>query len=596
MNTKELRQKYLEFFESKGHKIIPSASLIPENDPTVLFTTAGMHPLVPYLMGEKHPEGVRLTDVQKCIRTGDIDDVGDQWHLTFFEMLGNWSLNDYWKEEALTWSFEFLTKELNIPIEKLAVTVFEGDDDAPFDEESFNIWKNLGIPQTRIYKYNKKENWWGPAGVTGPCGPDSEMFYITDKEACGSDCQPSCSCGKYVEIWNDVFMEYHKDKNGNFNKAENRNVDTGMGVERVTAILNNFDDNYHGDSMWPIVEKIEELSGKKYTFNKGNLGFEEEPECWKGDKKAIRIISDHIRAAVMIMGDSRGVAPSNVDQGYVVRKLVRRAVRYGRQIGIKNNFCNSIAEEVINIFTDVYPEIKKNEKFVLGEMEKEEGKFRQTLEQGIKEFEKGIDPFVLFTTYGFPIEITEELAEEEGLKIDRADFDKKMKKHQDLSRAGAEQKFKGGLADAGVETTRLHTATHLLHMALRKVLGEHVEQKGSNITAERLRFDFSHGEKMTDEQKQEVEKIINDAIEADYPVTVEEMTVEQAKELGAIGLFGDKYEARVKVYTVGDPESPFSREICGGPHVEHTSELGSFKIKKEEASSAGIRRIKAILI
>ncbi len=603
MTTQELRQKYLDFFQSRNHAVISSASLIPENDPTVLFTTAGMHPLVPYLMGEKHPEGNRLTDFQKCVRTGDIDEVGDQWHLTFFEMLGNWSLNDYWKKEAIEWSFEFLTSVLNIPVERLAVSVFEGDDDAPFDEESYNIWKDLGLPEERIYKYNKKENWWGPAGSTGPCGPDTEMFFITDKEACGEDCQPSCSCGKYVEIWNDVFMEYHKDESGKYNKSDRRNVDTGMGLERVVAVLENFSDAYQVDTMQPIIKKIEELSGKSYFV-------QEEVTA------SMRVIADHLRAATMIIGDVRGVAPSNVDQGYVVRKLIRRAIRHGKKLGIENDFCADVSEVVISIFGNIYLEMEKNRDFVLGEMEKEEEQFGKTLEQGMKKFEQLVsgdeqrstidkqEAFDLYQTYGFPLEMTLELAQEKGLTVDEDGFEEEFKKHQDLSRQGAQEKFAGGLADHSEMSVKYHTATHLLHIALKTVLGDHVEQKGSNITPKRLRFDFSHPEKMTDEQKKETEDLINAAIASDYPVSFSEMTVEEARERGAIGLFGDKYDAKIKVYTIGDPDGrakaeagadTFSMEICGGPHVEHTGTLGKFRIKKEESSSAGIRRIKAVL-
>lgn len=598
MLTQDLRNLFTNYFKKERHSIISSASLIPENDPTVLFTTAGMHPLVPYLLGESHPAGVRLTDVQKCIRTGDIDEVGDKWHLTFFEMLGNWSLGDYWKEEAIKWSFQFLTKELNIPIDKLAVTVFEGDSDAPFDQEAYNIWKSVGMSDDKIYKYPKSENWWGPAGLTGPCGPDTEMFYIVDAPACSDKCQPSCSCGKYVEIWNDVFMEYNKDENGKYNKADRRNVDTGMGLERTVAVLEGMEDIYQVDTMWPIIEKVEEISGKKYLENEEIT-------------KSMRVVADHLRASVMIMGDNRGIAPSNMDQGYVVRKLIRRAIRHGRKLGIENNFCHEISEVVIEIFKDVYPEIRENSEFVLNEIKKEEDKFNKALEDGIKLFNKlegpkinGNDAFILFSTYGFPLEMTQELAEEKGFTIDVVGYNEEFKKHQDLSRAGAEQKFKGGLADSSEQTKKLHTATHLLQAALRKVLGNHVEQKGSNITAERLRFDFSHPEKMTDEQKHQVEDLVNSAIKNAYPVTFVEMTVEDAKKQGAIGLFEDKYAEKVKVYTVGDvsqipnaaPESPtFSKEICGGPHVDNTSELGSFKIKKEEASSAGVRRIKAFL-
>lgn len=597
MNTNELRQKYLNFFKKNGHSVIPSASLIPENDPTVLFTTAGMHPLVPYLMGEKHAAGSRLVDVQKCIRTGDIDEVGDRWHLIFFEMLGNWSLGDYWKAEAITWSFEFLTKELNLPIEKLAVTVFAGDIDAPKDSESAQMWLKLGIKKERIAYLGKADNWWGPAGITGPCGPDTEIFYWTGNENAPKVYNPSDK--RWVEIWNDVFMEYYKNDKGKYEKAKQKNVDTGMGLERTVAVLNNFDDVYQVDTMAPIIKKIEELSGKKYLESEETA-------------KSMRIIADHLRAATMIIGDERGVSPSNVDQGYVARRLIRRAVRKGMQFGIKNNFCTEVAQIVIDIFKNVYPEIENNKGFILREMKSEEEKFEKTLEQGLKEFNKagtdknisGKEVFNLFSTYGFPLEMTQELATENGFSINAQEFEEEFKKHQDLSRAGAEQKFKGGLADTSEETTKLHTATHLLHAALRKVLGSHVEQKGSNITAERLRFDFSHPDKMTENQKKQVEDMVNAAIAKDYQVSFEELTVAEAKAKGAIGLFEDKYGAKVKVYTVGDPKqkptadpnsATFSMEICGGPHVEHTGQIGKFKIKKEEASSAGVRRIKAVV-
>lgn len=569
--------------------MIPSASLVPENDPSVLFTTAGMHPLVPFLMGEKHPAGSRLVNYQKCVRTGDIDEVGNQWHLTFFEMLGNWSLGDYWKQEAISWSYEFLTstKWLGIAKDKLAVTVFAGDSDAPFDEEAYNIWKSLGIPEERIYKYNKKENWWGPAGKIGPCGPDTEMFYITDKEPCGPNCQPSCSCGKYVEVWNDVFMQYNKTAEGKFEPLAQKNVDTGMGLERVVAVLNGYQDNYQ-ELMKPLVKKIEELSGQKYA----------------DEKLSMRVIADHIRAATFIMGDDLGIAPSNVDQGYVVRKLIRRAIRHGRMIGIKNNFTDKIGEVVIKTMGDVYPELEKNRRFVLDNFKTEEDKFSKTLQQGLAAYAKaaagkkeisGKAAFDLFQTYGFPLELSKELAAEEGLTVDEKEFGQEFKKHQQLSRTAAAGKFKGGLGEQSEQAIKYHTATHLLQAALRQVLGDHVKQKGSNITEKRLRFDFSHAEKMTDEQKAEVEKIVNEAIEKNLPVSFEESTVAKAKEKGAIGLFGDKYGDKVKVYTIGDPQKPFSREICGGPHVANSGVLGHFKIKKEESSSAGVRRIKAIL-
>jgi len=614
LNAQELRKKYLEFFESKGHAVISSASLIPENDPTVLFTTAGMHPLVPYLLGAKHPSGTKLTDVQKCVRTGDIDEVGDRSHLTFFEMLGNWSLGDYFKMEAIDWSFEFLTSKdyLGIDINKLAVSVFAGDDDAPFDSESFEKWNSLGIPEERIAKLPKKNNWWGPAGVTGPCGPDTEMFFWVGKEELpGAGSNPGNDDDNWLEIWNDVFMQYFKQEDRTFKPLEQQNVDTGMGLERTTAVLNKFSDAFEVDTLKPIINKIEELSGKKYKESEDVT-------------KSMRVVADHVRTSTMIMTDDRGVAPSNVDQGYIVRRLIRRAVRHGRNLGLENNFCVELSKVVISIFSDVYPEVNRNAEFALHEMEKEESKFRVTLEQGIKEFEKltkgfqmalektgraiteisGKQAFKLYDTFGFPIEMTEELAQENNLTIDKAGFDEAYVAHQELSRQGAEQKFKGGLADHGEMSVKYHTATHLLHAALRKVLGEHVEQKGSNITAERMRFDFSHPDKITPEQIKEVEDLVNAAITKDYQVSFAEMTVDEARAKGAIGLFGDKYGEMVKVYTVGDPnemanakqDSPtFSREICGGPHVEHTGVMGHFKIVKEESSSAGIRRIKAIL-
>ena len=614
LNAQELRKKYLEFFASKGHAVISSASLIPENDPTVLFTTAGMHPLVPYLLGAKHPSGTKLTDVQKCVRTGDIDEVGDRSHLTFFEMLGNWSLGDYFKMEAIDWSFEFLTSKdyLGIDINKLAVSVFAGDDDAPFDSESFEKWNSLGIPEERIAKLPKKNNWWGPAGVTGPCGPDTEMFFWVGKEELpGAGSNPGNDDDNWLEIWNDVFMQYFKQEDRTFKPLEQQNVDTGMGLERTTAVLNKFSDAFEVDTLKPIINKIEELSGKKYKESESIT-------------KSMRVVADHIRTSTMIMTDDRGVAPSNVDQGYIVRRLIRRAVRHGRNLGLENNFCVELSKVVIDIFKDVYKEVNRNAEFALSEMEKEETKFRVTLEQGIKEFEKllkgfqmalektgraiteisGKQAFKLYDTFGFPIEMTEELASENNLTIDKAGFDEAYIAHQELSRQGAEQKFKGGLADHGEMSVKYHTATHLLHAVLKKVLGEHVEQKGSNITAERMRFDFSHPDKMTPEQIKEAEDLVNSAIQADYPVSFSEMTVEEARAKNAIGLFGDKYGEMVKVYTVGDPnemanakqDSPtFSREICGGPHVEHTGVMGHFKIVKEESSSAGIRRIKAIL-
>ncbi len=600
MTSKELREKYIEFFKSKGHRVIPSASLIPENDPSVLFTTAGMHPLVPFLAGEKHPAGKRLVDYQKCIRTGDIDAVGDQWHLTFFEMLGNWSLGDYFKREALEWSWEFLTasKWLAIPKERLAVTVFGGDKDAPFDEEAYEIWKKLGLPENKIYKYGKKENWWGPAGETGPCGPDSEMFYITDKEPCGANCQPSCSCGRYVEIWNDVFMQYNKIAEGKYEPLKQKNIDTGMGVERVVAVLNGYQDNYQ-ELLKPLVNKVEELSGKRYAVDQEIT-------------KSMRIIVDHLRAATFIMGDDLGIAPSNLGQGYVVRKLIRRAIRHGRMIGIQQNFTQQIALAVIKTMSDVYPELERNKKFVLDGLNSEEEKFMLTLQKGLKIFKENIKKlaaaknknkkningdlsFNLYQTYGFPLELIKELAHEQGFEVDEDAFKQKFKQHQQLSRAASAGKFKGGLGSHSEMAIKYHTATHLLHAALRQVLGPHVAQKGSNITDERLRFDFSHNEKLTTEEKKKVEEIVNEQIAKDLPVRWQEMTLKEAQAKGAIGLFAHKYGERVKVYTIGNEKYPFSREICGGPHVKSTGTLGHFRIKKEESNSAGVRRIKAVL-
>ncbi|NLB90762.1 MAG: alanine--tRNA ligase [Clostridiales bacterium] len=591
MTANTLREMYLSFFEGKGHRIIHSASVIPENDPTVLFTTAGMHPLVPYLMGQPHPAGKRLTNVQKCIRTADIDEVGDDSHLTFFEMLGNWSLGDYFKKEAIAWSWEFLTSSayLSLSKERLAFSVFEGDENAPRDEESYDFWLENGAIKENIFFLPKENNWWGPAGVTGPCGPDTEMFVITDKAPCGENCTPACDCGRYLEIWNDVFMQYNKLADGSYVPMEHKNVDTGMGLERTLCVLTGAQSVYETELFSHIIEKIGELSGKAYEESKET-------------KKAFRIIADHIRTATFIMGDPRGVSPSNVDQGYVLRRLIRRAVRYGIQMDMPEGFTSEISKVIIHQYQGPYPELKENEAFVLEQFKLEEIRFARTLKQGNKEFEKvakraqgktidGKAAFRLYDTYGFPIEMTVELAKEQGLTVDEEGFAQAFKQHQALSQAGAEQRFKGGLADNSEETTKLHTATHLLHAALRKVLGEEVHQRGSNITAERLRFDFSFGRKMTKEEVQQVETLVNEAIQADYPITIEEMDVEEAKQQGAIGLFESKYGEKVNVYTMGT----FSKEICGGPHVEHTGMLESFTIKKEESSSAGVRRIKAVV-
>ena len=591
LTSTELRQLYLDFFKSKGHAVIPSASLIPENDPTVLFTTAGMHPLVPYLMGQKHPAGTRLTDVQKCVRTGDIDEVGDTSHCTFFEMLGNWSLGDYFKKESIAYSWEFLTDEkwLGIPKEKLFFTCFEGDADCPRDTVSHDRWVEMGADPSHIVYLPKKHNWWGPAGLTGPCGPDTEIFFDTGKPKCCPECNPSCDCGKYLEIWNNVFMQYYKDAEGNVTPLAKRNVDTGMGLDRTIATLQGAESVYDTDGFAPIIARIAELSGKNYNDDEAT-------------KKAFRIIADHIRSATFILGDPRGVTPSNVDQGYILRRLIRRAIRFAMQIGIPENSLSKVAGAVIERYCHVYPELKENQEKITTELAKEEARFQHTLKKGMKEFERmkgsfadgkidGVTAFHLYDTFGFPIEFTEEMARENGLTVDRAGFEAAFSEHQNKSKQGAEQRFKGGLAEANEVTARLHTATHLLQAALRKVLGDGVAQKGSNITTERLRFDFSFERKMTPEEVKEVEKLVNEAIQADVPITCEEMTVDEARAQGAIGLFGDKYGEKVKVYTMGK----YSKEICGGPHASHTGELGTFKIKKEEASSAGVRRIKAVL-
>jgi len=560
MTTRELKEKYLKFFEEKGHKIISGASLIPENDPTALFISAGMHPLVPYLLGEKHPAGKRLVDVQKSIRTSDIDEVGDDVHLTFFEMLGNWSLGDYWKKEAIKMSWEFLTEKkwLGLDKDKISVTVFAGDADAPFDEESYNLWLKRGIPKERIAKLLKKDNFWGPAGKTGPCGPCTEMFY------------------QGIEIWNDVFMEFNKTTDGKYEPLKQKNVDTGMGVERTVAVLSGKKSVFDVEPIKSIVEKVRKLAKSK-------------------DEKSERIIADHLRAVTFILGDENGIIPSNVEQGYVLRRLIRRAIRYGKKLGIKKSFTHEISKLVIELMSDEYPELKKNKDFILEQLIQEEEKFNKTLEKGLKEFEKGTDPFILFTTYGFPIEMTEELAKEKGIKINREKFQKDFEKHQELSRTAIAGRFKSGLADNSEAVTKLHTATHLLLAALRKVLGEHVYQKGSNITAERLRLDFSHSEKMTAEQIKKVEDAVNEVINKDLPINCYEVSLEKAKEIGAMGVFESKYGDKVKVYSVGMSDCPFSCEICAGPHIKKTGELGHFKILKEEASSAGVRRIKAVL-
>ena len=589
MTANELRRKYIEFFKKNGHAEIKSASLIPDNDPTCLFTTAGMHPLVPYLQGAKHPSGTRLTDCQKCIRTGDIDEVGDAVHLTFFEMLGNWSLGDYFKEEAINFSFNFLTAELGIPVSELAVTVFAGDEDCPFDEEAWNIWNKLGIPAERIAKLGKKDNWWGPAGTTGPCGPDTEMFYWTGPKPAPEVFDPSNKL--WVEIWNDVFMQYHKNAEGKFEPLPQRNVDTGMGLERVTAVLQGKASCYETEIFAPLFAELDAIRNVAAV-----------PANERSSSE--RIIVDHLRAATFIIGD--GITPGRVDQPYVLRRLIRRAIREGRKLGITSEFAARIAKQVVSQFGEFYPELTTGAEMIYAELTREEKQFAAALENGTKEFQKLIDrvpahiakkvisgknAFNLYETYGFPLELTVEMAKEQGFEVDVDGFQSAYARHQELSRAGAEQKFKGGLADHSEETAKLHSATHLLHASLRKVLGTHVEQRGSNITAERLRFDFSHPDKMTPEQLQEVEKLVNEAIERKLAINCEEMSVEDARAAGAMGLFGNKYGEVVKVYTMGD----VSKEICGGPHAANTGDLVRFKILKEESSSRGVRRIKAVI-
>lgn len=584
MKAIDIRNKYLNFFEKHGHKVIPSAPLIPENDPSVLFTTAGMQPLVPYLLGETHPQGKRLTDYQKCLRTVDIDEVGDNRHLTYFEMLGNWSLGDYFKEESIKMSFEFLTKELEIPVEKLSVTVFAGDQDAPRDEESARIWKEAGMPEDHIYYFGKEDNWW-IAGEEGPCGPDTEMFYDTGKPACGAHCDPSCGCGKYVEIWNNVFMQYYKQKDGTYTKLEQKNVDTGLGLERMNMLLQGKETPYDTEIFKPIMDKLLELTQNDVINSR-------------------RIVAEHLRSSMMIICD--GGRPSNVDRGYILRRLIRRMTRHLNKLQIDLTHLEELIELDIAILKEMYPALEENKQVIKQVILEEKDKFVKTLQHGEKEFEKAVTRakqenktkidgqtvFKLYDTYGFPPEVTKDLANEQGFEIDMKEFQQLYKQHQEKSRQGAEQKFKGGLAEQNDQTIAYHTATHLLHKALQIVLGEHAKQKGSNITSERLRFDFSHPEKVTKEELEEVEKIVNEQIQKDLTVTCEEMSLEEAKNSGATGLFEDKYGDKVKVYSIGE----FSKEICGGPHVTHTGDMGTFKIKKEEASSAGVRRIKAILI
>ena len=586
--AEELRAKYLDFFESHGHKIIPSSSLIPENDPTVLFTTAGMHPLVPYLLGEHHPAGSKLTNHQKCIRTGDIDEVGDNSHLTFFEMLGNWSLGDYFKEDAIKYSYEFLTSEkyLGIPKERLYFSVFAGDETAPKDEESYDIWRSLGVSDDHLFYLPKENNFWILGSGIGPCGPDTEMFYDTGKEKCSKDCNPACDCGKYLEIWNDVFMEYYKDENGNLTKLEHKNVDTGMGLERVIAVLNGYESVYDSDTFKGVLNKLEGLATVSYLEN----------------KKSFRIIMDHVRTSTFILADDHGIVPSNVGAGYVLRRLIRRAIRHLKKIGINDDVLSELAKIYIQEYKDVYKELERNQEQVFNELAKEYKKFNNTLKDGERLFYKvikkldgnvisGEDAFKLFDTFGFPLEMTEELAKENGYEVDVKGFEQAFKVHQEKSKTIDAGSFKGGLANTGEEATRYHTCAHLLLATLQEIYGKDVIQKGCNITNERIRFDFNLDHKLTDEEKARIENRVNEMINTNTDVIMQEMSYEKAKEIGAHGTFQDKYMDIVKVYIIGD----LSKEICGGPHVNNTGTLGRFRIVKEESSSAGVRRIKAVL-
>ena len=588
MTANELRTMYVNFFKERGHKEIASASLLPDNDPTVLFTTAGMHPLVPYLLGEKHPSGKRLTDVQKCVRTEDIDEVGDDTHCTFFEMLGNWSLGDYFKQESISMSFEFLTKHLNIPVERLAVTVFEGDGVVSADEEAVEIWKSHGLKDEQIFRYGREDNWWGPAGQTGPCGPDTEIFYDMGKPKCGPNCGPSCHCGKYVEIWNNVFMQFNKEADGSFTELTQKNVDTGMGLERVLTIFNGKTNVYDTELFIPVMEKLKEIlngEGKVLT------------------ERDRRIICEHTRTITFILGDPMKISPSNTEQGYILRRLIRRIIRLFKKADINTNYLCELSDVIIQQYKGTYQELGDNREFILEQLQKEYVLFSKTLDDGLKKANRYLEnipesgilsgelAFKLYDTYGFPIEFTSELAQERGYQVDMDGFHKKFEEHQNKSRQGAAGKFAGGLADNNEQTARLHTATHLLNGALRRVLGEEVAQRGSNITSERLRFDFSFGRKVTKDELAQVEAIVNEAIQKNIDVILEEMTPGKAYENGAVGVFSGKYGEIVKVYTVPG----YSKEICGGPHAKNTRELVSFKILKEEASSAGVRRIKAVI-
>lgn len=587
-SSEDLRKKYINFFLEKGHKVIDSASLLPENDPSVLFTTAGMHPLVPYLLGETHPSGKRLVDCQKCIRTGDIDEVGDAIHLTYFEMLGNWSLGDYFKKESIAMSYEFLTAVLKIPAEKLAVTVFGGDLQAKRDVEAYEIWHSLGLTEDQIYYYGKSENWWGPAGQTGPCGPDTEIFYDTGKEKCSKTCGPACGCGKFIEIWNNVFMEYNKLPDGTYLPLDQKNVDTGMGLERILAVINGKKSVYETDVLRPVIDKIQQITDSTHS---------------EENEREFRIISDHMRAVTFITGDPKRIVPSNSEQGYILRRLIRRTIRMFKKLGVTENKLPEVAETVIALNEKQYPELAENKDFIMEQLGKEYTLFHKTLDAGLKKAEqylrgllkgselKGELAFKLYDTFGFPIEFTREIAEEKGFTVDMDGFREMFLEHQEKSRTGAEGRFKGGLADNSEQTAKLHTATHLLNGALRKVLGEGVYQKGSNINTERLRFDFSFERRLTQEELKEISQMVNEAIQKALDVRCEEMSVKEAKEKGAVGVFDNKYSDIVKVYSI----EGYSKEICGGPHAANTGELKHFTILKEESSSAGVRRIKAVI-
>lgn len=577
---------YLDFFQKNGHKVIANASLVPENDPTALFISAGMHPLVPYLLGQPHPNGTKLVNVQKCLRTNDIDEVGDSFHLSFFEMLGNWSLGDYFKAESIPWSYEFLTSTewLNIDKERLSVTVFAGDENAPKDNESAKIWEELGVPKERIFHLPREDNWWGPAGSTGPCGPDTEIFYDTGIDLCGPECKPGCGCGKYNEIWNNVFMEYNKTPDGKYELLKQKNVDTGMGVERTVSVLQGKKNVYETEIFVPLLNRIKELAGIEEILDEQN--------------KSVRVIMDHSRAATFLLAD--GIVPRNVEQGYVLRRIIRGAIRHGRLMGIEVEFLGELSQTVIEMYSEDNPHLKSNEDFIINELKKEHKKFNNTLAKGLRRFNRiaknkneinGKDAFLLYQSFGFPIEITRELGIENNIPVDVDGFDAEFQKHQKVSRASAGKKFGSGLADSQKETVKLHTATHLLNEALRVVLSKDIVQRGSNITHERLRFDFNFDRKLTDQEKKEVESVVNDQINKAISVKRIETTLDEAKKMAIQAMFDDKYGDKVTIYSIGD----FSTELCSGPHVENTSELGRFKIIKEQGISAGVRRIRAVL-